>query len=71
MSLNLLKVLKERNLGGATDVCSFQFADLKTCNWLFNTYMTSVADYFHTCFQSAQHIIRRRSVIPLACFALG
>lgn len=43
----------------------------KTCNWLFNTYMSLVADYFHICFQSVQHIIRKSFVIPFTCFGLG
>lgn len=66
-----MKVLKERNLRGATDVWSFLFADEKTCNWLFHTYMTLVDDYFHIFSQSVTHIIRKRFVIPLTCFGLG
>ena len=71
MSLNLLKVLKERKLRGATDVCSFQFADFNACNWLLNTYRVLADDYFHICFQSVLHVIRRSFVIPLTCFGLG
>lgn len=64
-------MLKERNLGGATDVCSFLFADLKTHNRLLTTYMALFDDYCHICFQLALHIIRKRSVLPLTCFGLG
>lgn len=71
VSLNLLKVLKERKLGEATDVCSFQFADLNPCNRLFNTYRILVDDYCHICLQSVLYIIRRSFVIPMTCFGLG
>lgn len=63
MSWDLLKVLREQKCWQATDVCSFQFANLNNCNCLFNTYMISVDDHFYICLQSVSPRITRRSVI--------
>lgn len=63
MSWDLLKILKEQKCWWATDVCSFQFANLNKCNCLFNTYMISVDDHFYICLQSVSPRITRRSVI--------